>query len=235
MELRDSAAHVFVGSDELDSEDSIALDPTDAHHLARVLRLRSGEMVSASDGQGRWRPARWVGGDRVEPCGAVHVVDAAEPPITVGFTPVKGDRPEWTVQKLTELGVDRIIPLRAARSVVRWEGDRAAGQVDRLRRVAREAAMQARRCILPAVDDVTALGAAPGALAEFGGLPISLEHPAVLIGPEGGWDRVETEGRAHVSLGPLVLRAETAAVAAAVLLGALRFHAVVTREHGQWS
>jgi len=235
MELRDSAAHVFVVPDALDSEDSIALDPTDAHHLERVLRLRAGEVVSVSDGRGRWRPARWVSGGALAPCGAVQGAESAQPPLTVGFTPVKGDRPEWMVQKLTELGVDRIVPLRAARSVVRWEGDRAGAQVDRLRRVAREAAMQSRRCTLPVVDDLTDVGAVPGALAELGGAPISLEQPTVLIGPEGGWSPAETEGRAHVSLGPLVLRAETAAMAAAVLLGALRFHTVVTSERGPWS
>ena len=74
-----------------------------------------------------------------------------------GFAPVKGDRPEWTVQKLTELGVDRIVPLRAARSVVRWDGERGAAAVERLRRVAREAAMQSRRCRLPEVTEMTSV------------------------------------------------------------------------------
>ncbi len=71
--------------------------------------------------------------------------------LTVGFALVKGERPELIVQKLTELGIDRIVPFVAERSVVRWDGDRAAGHVERLRRVAREAAMQSRRCWLPEV------------------------------------------------------------------------------------
>ena len=104
---------------------------------------------------------------------------AADPPVTVAFAPPKGDRPEWAVQKLTELGVDRIVPLVAARSVVRWTGDRAAAPVERLRRVAREAAMQSRRAWLPVVEEPSsfaAVAARPGAaLAVAGGDPPSLD------------------------------------------------------------
>ncbi len=92
--------------------------------------------------------------------------------MTVAFSPVKGDRPEWAVQKLTELGVDRIVPLVAARSVVRWTGDRGAAVVERWRRVAREAAMQSRRAWLPAVEEAVAFGRAaawPGAALAVGG------------------------------------------------------------------
>jgi len=77
--------------------------------------------------------------------------------VTVAFAPTKGDRPEWVAQKLTELGVDRIVPLRTSRSVVRWEEDRAAKSVERLRRVVREAASQCRRARLPEVTDVCRL------------------------------------------------------------------------------
>jgi len=154
----------------------------------------------------------------------VHHVARATPALTIGFTPAKGDRPEWTVQKLTELGVDRIVPLRAARSVVRWEGDRGGAGVARLRRVAREALMQSRRCWLPEVTDLCAPSALPGAvLAEPGGARLTLAHPTVLVGPEGGWAPEELAAAgATVSLGPSILRSETAALAAAVLLAALR-------------
>ena len=78
--------------------------------------------------------------------------EASEPGLTVAFAPTKGERPEWVVQKLTELGVDRIVPLISERSVVRWAGERGAGAVERLRRVAREAAAQSRRVWLPDVE-----------------------------------------------------------------------------------
>jgi len=232
------AAWVFVG----DLGD-LRLDPGDAHHLSRVLRLRPGEQVGASDGAGRWRPCAVAvagGGEvRLEPTGPVVADDPPRPPITVGFSLVKGDRPELVVQKLTELGVDRILPLAAARTVVRWDAERAARGVARLRQVAREAAMQARRSRLPEVAPVTTLAAAAealgdgGALCEQGGSEaLSLRRPALLVGPEGGWDEGEAAcGLPAVGLGPTTLRAETAAIAAGVLLCGLR--AMTVREASQ--
>jgi len=220
-----SKAHVFVADLSLP-----VLDPGDRHHVERVLRLRAGEVVTASDGAGRWVACRFAGGrdgPGLEVDGEVMAEPPAEPSITVAFAPTKGDRPEWAVQKLTELGVDRIVPLLAARSVVRWTADRAAGPVERLRRVAREAAMQSRRAWLPEIEQPTtfpeAAGRAGAALAVPGGDPPSLERTVVLVGPEGGWDADELGlGLPTVGLGPNVLRTETAAVAAATLLAALR-------------
>lgn len=201
----------------------------DRHHLARVLRLRAGEAVTVADGTGGWRRCRFAPGGRLEPTGEVHHDPAPRPPLTVGFVPTKGERPEWVVQKLTEAGVDRIVVLASARSVVRWEAERAGRHLERLRKVAREAAMQSRRTWLPTVGDVVALPAFVAelgdrcALAEAGGAPPSLGRPAVLVGPEGGWsDEERSLAPALVGLGPHVLRAETAAVAAGVLLAALR-------------
>jgi 16S rRNA (uracil1498-N3)-methyltransferase len=141
--------------------------------------------------------------------------------------PVKGDRPEWAVQKLTELGVERIVLLTTDRSVVRWDGERARRHLEKLRAVARQAVMQSRQLWLPQVtgmERADALAALPGvALAEPDGVPPTLDYETVLIGPEGGWTGAERQAaRAAVTLGPAVLRTETAAVAAGVLLTALR-------------
>jgi 16S rRNA (uracil1498-N3)-methyltransferase len=223
--LRSAAAHVVVAS-----LDEPVLDAADAHHLARSLRLRDGELVTITDGAGRWRPCRFrLGTPSLDPDGPVVSSPRPEPLLTIGFTPVKGDRAEWTVQKLTELGVDRIVPLRTERSVVRWEGERATAAVARLRRTAREAAMQSRRVWLPTITDVDVPASFPGAaLAEPGGAPLSLAHPVVLVGPEGGWAPSELgAGVPTVSLGDLVLRAETATLAAAAILGNLRSRSVV--------
>ena len=163
----------------------------------------------------------------VEPVGGVVVEPAPSPPIAVAFALVKGDRPEWTVQKLTELGVDRMIPFAAARSVVHWSaGERAAAHVERLRRVAREAACQSHRAWLPDVEDVTTfadVAARPGAvLADRDGTPAALA-PLVLVGPEGGWsDEERACDLPRMRLGPHVLRAETASIAVGALLAALR-------------
>jgi 16S rRNA (uracil1498-N3)-methyltransferase len=213
----------------------------DAHHLTRVLRLRSGEPVVAGDGRGRWRLCRYQGTRRrpsaesdtgvLDVDGPVVVMTRPTPPVTVGFVPVKGDRPEWVVQKLTEAGVDRIAVLRSARAVVRWEGDRAVRSIDRLQRVAREAGAQSRAPWLPEVVGVLDLAGlaevvtpAPLALAHPGGDPPSVAMPAMAVGPEGGWDDSELApgGFPVVGLGPGILRAETAAVASGLLLCALR-------------
>jgi 16S rRNA (uracil1498-N3)-methyltransferase len=230
--VRHSSAHVFVA--DLHAPE---LDADDEHHLARVLRLKAGEAVSASDGAGGWRPCAWTGDGRLEPAGEVVRTPAPPVAITVGFAPVKGDRPEWVVQKLTEVGVDRILVLGTARGVVRWEGDRAVRHVERLRRVAREAAMQSRRTRLPEVAGIvpfaslvaggdgegTVANVSEVAMAEPGGVAPSLEWPTVLVGPEGGWSAQESAVEVpRVDLGPTVLRAETAALAAGVLLCALR-------------
>jgi 16S rRNA (uracil1498-N3)-methyltransferase len=206
--------------------DRPVLDAGDRHHLARVLRLRPGDPLNVSDGAGRWRPC-WFG-DEVEATGPVIGVERPAPPITVAFAVVKGAKPEWTVQKLTELGVDHIRPFTAARSVVRWDDRRADANLVRLTKVAREAAMQCRRVWLPEISPLTTfdeVAALPGAcLADRGGGVPTLAHPCIIVGPEGGWDPHERAvAIPSVSLGPEVLRAETAALAAAVLLAAARY------------
>jgi len=219
--VRESAAHAFVA--DLDAP---VVDAEDRHHLQRVLRLRPGQVVSVADGSGAWRPCAWRADGSLEPSGEVVVEPAPAPALTVGFALTKGAKPEWVVQKLTELGVDRIVAFPAERSVVRWDGAAAGRHAARWRTVARQAAMQSRRARLPEVVGVVAFADLVGdgaALAAPGGGPISLARPTVLIGPEGGWSAAELAcGLPQVDLGPTVLRAETAALAAATLLAALR-------------
>lgn len=213
------SAHVFV-----DNLDAPELNPDDAHHLARVLRLRDGEQFSAGDGAGRWRVCALQAG-HVETLGDVESVSPPAPVITVAFALTKSDKPELTVQKLTELGVDRIVPIAAARSIVRWDDAKSARNVERWRAVARAAAMQSRRAWLPRVDDIGVLSElSPAfALAHPDGAPLTLATPAVAIGPEGGWDDDELAAAATlVDLGPTTLRAETAALAVGARLTALR-------------
>jgi 16S rRNA (uracil1498-N3)-methyltransferase len=215
------------------------LDDEAAHHLGRVLRLRAGEEVIASDGRGRWARATWhegaalelvrdapgVGGD-----GTVQSERPAVPALTVAFAPVKGERPEWVVQKLTELGIDRIVPLVSERSVVRWSGARGKATVEKLRRVAREAAAQCRRVWLPEITDtvrfadLAALGGEDEVvLAQLSGDRPGVRQHVVAVGPEGGWSTDElASGLPTVGFGLSVLRAETAAVTAGALLASLR-------------
>ncbi len=117
----------------------------------------------------------------------------------------------------------------AERSVVRWSGERADRHLERLRRIAREAALQSRRVRLPEMvgpwpaADVLA----DAAVAEPGGRPVAAADSSIAIGPEGGWSPSELAlARDQISLGPNVLRVETAAVVAATLMVA---HRVVPR------
>ena len=198
----------------------------DHHHLARVRRLRDGDALILSDGTGGWRTARFSG-SRPEPIGPVETAAAPTPSVGVAFALVKGARPELVVAKLTELGVDLIVPFEAARSVVRWDEERKTAAHARLVRVAREASMQSRRACMPTVAEVSTYAEVAkrvGACrADRGGGPPSLRHPLMLVGPEGGWD--EQERRMDlpvVGLADGVLRAETAAIVAGAVLTQLR-------------
>ncbi len=211
----------------VDDLEAPVLGDGDRHHLERVLRIKWDEEIVASDGSGGHRPCRFGSGGALEPLGPIEHTPAPRPAITVCFAVPKGERPELVVQKLTELGVDRIVPFTSARSVVRWDAARAGRNVERLRRVAREAAMQCHRTRLPSVDELRTfddVARLPGAaLADIGGGAPSLVHPVVLIGPEGGWTADESgRGLPSVALGGHILRAETAAIAAAAALGLLR-------------
>ncbi|HEY1829180.1 MAG TPA: RsmE family RNA methyltransferase [Acidimicrobiales bacterium] len=228
-----AAAQVFTHDLE-----SLQIGSEDLHHLSRVLRLQAGEEVILADGTGSWRRSVWSdntpapahglrgpGGD-----GGVQWEPPAQPALTVAFAPTKGERPEWVVQKLTELGIDRIVPLMSERSVVRWSGQRGRSTVERLRRVAQEAAGQCRRVWLPEVTEVTTF-AALSSLADAGEVvlaQLSGDRPhasqrVVAVGPEGGWSEAElASGLPTVGFGLSVLRAETAAVTAGALMTSLR-------------
>jgi len=229
-----AAAHVFV--DDLDQP---PLGADDDHHLAKALRLRTGEEVICGDGVGGWRRTAWQGDGSLTPIsgapgpggdGTIEHEAAAVPALSVAFAPTKGERPEWVVQKLTELGIDRIVPLVSERSVVRWHGERGTSAVARLRRVAKEASAQCRRVWLPEVTEVVPFAdlgtlAQPGevVLAQLSGSRPTAGHLVVAVGPEGGWSETELgSGLPTVGFGLSVLRAETAAVTAGALMMSLR-------------
>jgi 16S rRNA (uracil1498-N3)-methyltransferase len=204
---RRAAAHLIVADLERPE-----LDPGDRRHLEGVLRLRPGDAISLTDGRGGWRLSRLAPGGGLLTEGDLVRRPRPTPPITVGFAPVKGDRPEWAVQKLSELGVDRVILLHTQRGVVRWDEDRVGRHLDRLRMVARQAVMQSRGWWLPEVVGVDPVDAvmreAGAAIASPDGAPPSLAFPIVLVGPEGGWSPgEERSARAAVALGPGILRA----------------------------
>lgn len=214
-----------------------------AHHLARVLRAQSGQLYELSDGK-RLQLGRIeaVTRDRVE-FSLLEELPANEPSlqITLLLSIVKFDSFEWAIEKATELGVTSIVPLAAARSE---KGLLAAAEkrAERWARILLEAAQQSRRVRLPTISSPVApreafanRGAQLGIfLSERQAAPPLRESltgqagcpSAVLaIGPEGGWTDQECAAAAgaglkEASLGSLILRAETAVIAA---LAALRY------------
>ena len=214
--LRGSAAHVFV-----ESLDAPVLRDDDEHHLRRVLRIRQTDSISVSDGAGGWLVAN-LQADGLS-VASPAMFEPGPPPTSVFSAIPKGDRPEWVVQKLTEVGVTAIGFIHCARSVVQWDESRRPRQLERLRRVAREAAMQSRRLWLPQVRDVVpfeeAIKSIGCAIADPDGEAMTADIDSVLIGPEGGFTEGELgAGPRRVALSRNVLRVETAALTAAILL-----------------
>jgi 16S rRNA (uracil1498-N3)-methyltransferase len=207
---------------------SPALDDRDHRHLTRSLRLSPGAPIALADGAGRWRSARLGSNATPSDLGSVLDADFGRPSTTVGFALTKGDRTELVIQKLTELGVGRIVPMTTERTVVRWDRPKATRNQERHVRIAREAAMQSRNLWLPEVWPVTSLQDVisripEAAVAEPGapvpGLDPSTPMPAaVLVGPEGGFSPDERGGLPTVGLPGNILRSETAAIVAGVIL-----------------
>lgn len=220
--------------------DEVLLDEADTRHLVTVLRGRPGTPVTVADGSG----SIWQGTYRGEVDGAAAVTlgpatvrQPRRPAITVVHSLPKQRKLDDVVQRLTELGVDRIVPVSSARSQVELDERRAAKAVARWRAVALAAAKQSRRARLPEIAEVGAWSTAfapgvPGVVAweeSTAGLRAVLdtvEHPDELVvgvGPEGGLTpaEVEASGLPAASLGPDILRTETAAL---VATAAVRFH-----------
>ncbi|MDQ1430725.1 MAG: rRNA (uracil1498-N3)-methyltransferase [Actinomycetota bacterium] len=230
-----ATAHVYV--DRLD--DIVTVVGDDGHHLQRARRVRPGETVTAADGYGRWRV--FTVADAAAGTVVLHASSALAheprltPALTVACSLTKGEKPELAVQKLTELGVDRIMLVAAARSVVQWDDTKVATAMERLQRVAREAGAQSRRARIPVVDGPVApieLLAHEGlVVAAPDGVPADALPPpvggewVVAVGPEGGFDPAELAAFgavARLAIGPFVLRAETAAIAVAAALSGRR-------------
>ncbi|MFZ4577022.1 MAG: RsmE family RNA methyltransferase [Myxococcota bacterium] len=212
------------------------------HRLERVLRLPQGARLVVADGSG-WRlPVRWHF-DHFEPDGPLRSC-RERPWVELGIGLVKGDRWEWLVEKCVEAGVDRLVPLQLDHCVVRVDPARAGDKVQRWQAVAIEAFEQCGRDRLPQILPpakletwLDSLGDVTLCACDETDPPTSLlqlvqdRHPArlaLLVGPEGGLAaaeqaRARTAGAVAVTLGPHVLRAETAAMIA-VAIARAAFH-----------
>jgi 16S rRNA (uracil1498-N3)-methyltransferase len=213
-----------------------------ASHLAKVLRARSGDELVLFNGDGRefTGAIESVRGSRVAASiGSARAVDRESPfKVTLVQCVPRGDRMDFIVQKATELGVERIVPVLSQRSVVRLDGSQAASKQAHWHAVTIGACEQCGRNRLPTVEAPQSLMAYLGALPPIGnatrlvlepdpglqlGREIAVAGAEIAIGPEGGFAPEELEafalsGFTRVGLGPRVLRTETAAIAALVML-----------------
>lgn len=217
---------------------TVVIEGREARHIGQVLRMKPGDILLLLDGLG----SEYQGEIKEVSAGRVIVTVLAreesspEPPVRVVLAQgiPRGDKLEFIIQKGTELGLARLVPLLTPRSVVRpdreWEKNRAA----RWERVAAEAAKQCRRSVLPKIDSVHSLEQALRMIPQSALAIIPWEGEGevwlkdllrgerasevwVFIGPEGGWEQREVElareaGVIPVTLGPRILRTETAAL-----------------------
>jgi 16S rRNA (uracil1498-N3)-methyltransferase len=218
--------------------DRAVLRGEDARHLAVVLRARPGSPVSLADGTGTLYRARVRGtGDEVVlDVEAAVAVPVPVPHLTVVHALPRGRKFDDIVQRLSEVGVDRLVPAVSARTQVRLDEARGERAVRRWRAVAHAAAKQSRRARALEVPDPVAwaaafpTGARGAVLWEDATVPLRAVLPddaadlVLGIGPEGGLtaDEVTAAGVPAASLGPTVLRTETAALVAAAAVLTLR-------------
>ena len=212
----------------------------DAQHLTRVLRVEPGQRYEISDNHNVFLA-------EIETARKSHVVfrtleklpsEAPRVHIALCAALIKFDHFEWMIEKATELGVAEIVPVIATRSTDGLE--RAAlKRIERWRKIAMEASQQSRRAFLPEIHEPWKLSDAvrghwihryaldeePGGRSLSSALPpvrTSEDRVALLIGPEGGWtgeERQQFHEWTRITLGPLILRAETAAIAALAIVG----------------
>ena len=212
----------------------------EARHLTRVLRVEAGQQYEISDQQSVYlAEITEARGDRVL-FRVVEPIASAELPVRITLLAAltKFDRFEWMIEKATELGVDRILPVETARSE-KGLMEASRKRAERWLRIARESSQQSRRLRAPDIRPAVRLAASlaeaadyhylldeAGAPPLFRKLPAERTQPAMvalLTGPEGGWTTEEREhaaaaGWEPVSLGPQILRAETAAAAAIAIV-----------------
>jgi 16S rRNA (uracil1498-N3)-methyltransferase len=224
--------------------EEISVSGEQAHYLNRVLRLRVGDTLTVFDGNGLEHPAdiTEIGKRQVRVVPGQAVRRDVESPLAVHLVQAisRGERMDFSVQKATELGVSRITPVLSDRSIVRLGSDRAAKRQKHWSKIVQGACEQCGRNTVPQIDMPQPLSdwldqddasqarrivLKPGAEKSIASLPVAEHGVILLVGPEGGfsdmeYQKAEFRGFQTASMGPRVLRTETAAVAALAVLQA---------------
>lgn len=232
--------HRFFSLDESSSEDLASICPEDVKHASAVLRLKNGDQVEVICGGSAWISEIISVTPEKILVRKLQPLPSTEPALQITLFQglPKSDKMDWIVQKATEIGVIRIIPLEMSRCVARISRKDADRKRERWQKIAREAGKQSGRCVIPEIlpvhpfsgldnfQDMPSLNVVPWEEASgFGPLAFHHEHPnvsslGILIGPEGGIDETEIRllrntGFIPITLGRRILRTETAGLAAA--------------------
>lgn len=204
--------------------DVIALDEEILHHLIKVLRKDSSYLFRIADGNGDIYHARLLDQKHCQILDCLQENNELSCEITCILSLIKSDKFELSIQKLVELGVKRIVPYEARRSVMKIKEKK---KMERYRKIAQEAAEQSHRNVVPEISDPAGLKQLKDYLSDknyicyesekkIADIPYS-DSITYIIGPEGGFEQQEYEmirdlGFESVSLGKRILRAETAAI-----------------------
>jgi 16S rRNA (uracil1498-N3)-methyltransferase len=227
----------------LQAGDEIALPEDVATHLLRVLRLQEGDPCVLFNGDGHDYDARITAigkrEARAQVLSARRVDNESPLRVTLLQGIARGEKMDWILQKATELGVDRILPVSSDRSEVKLDAQRAEKRLAHWRGIVVSACEQSGRAVVPDISPPQALAQAAALrngsgfiLDPFAGASLAslqgetLRDCTIAIGPEGGWSPRDREqllaaGFAGLRLGPRVLRTETAGIAAIAALQAL--------------
>ncbi len=238
--MRRIRSHVDI---ELAPGRTIALPADSRGHLTRVLRLRDGDAVTLFNGDGHDYAARLQGNGAQFAANILACEAAAAPECRLRLSLVqalaRGEKMDWIIQKATELGVAAIVPVSTQRSEVRLDRERAEKRLAHWRKIAISACEQCGRARIPtlaapqplhqaaaAIEAPLRLLLDPEADTGLADLDLSVDHVAIAIGPEGGFDNHETDllaraGWQRVRLGRRILRTETAGLAAITAILAL--------------
>ncbi|WP_270179338.1 16S rRNA (uracil(1498)-N(3))-methyltransferase [Alkalihalobacillus sp. CinArs1] len=234
------------------NDETIKIDGEDVKHIAKVMRMEAGdeiivcsssgqsavcELTSVEQGQVLAKPVRWLDEDKQLPL-CVTIVQGLP----------KGDKLELVIQKGTELGADQFVPFKAERSIVKWDKQKSDKKLQRLNKIAKEAAEQSHRTTIPAIDEPCTLSQLIALSESYDHKIIAFEEEAkagessklaqtlqqanendrflVVFGPEGGLSdnevrKLEESGFTSCGLGPRILRTETAAL---YVLAAISYH-----------
>ncbi|MDO6655036.1 16S rRNA (uracil(1498)-N(3))-methyltransferase [Anaerobacillus sp. 1_MG-2023] len=246
----------FISASQV-QDDYVAIEGEDVKHISKVMRMTVGDNIicCTEDGKSALCELEEINSDLIKAVPLEWLEEQKKLPVHVTIVQglPKGDKLETVIQKGTELGADQFIPFKAERSIVKWDEQKSAKKLQRLKKIAKEAAEQSHRTTIPSIEMPCSISSLIKASESYDYKLIAYEEEAragetamlvqtlheanvndrimVVFGPEGGLSDNEVAsliqaGFASCGLGPRILRTETAAM---YVLAAVSYHFELTR------